>query len=715
VNASARTRPIADRRQQLRLFLAAELYGGVDFKSRRPVEEPGRSADAWPAVFDRYFRDFIGAFRERIRTMREDETDDAWIAPLPQLWKINGDAIVFTELVYPDLSQRHVALGTSLRSFIDVVQEFDRSYLSKKVGVRGCVWTAGFPLRNKPIRVVEGEIEIIEPHLEVHDFLTGDGRTSPTIVTEYIGRDMDLGYRLATMVPPMRVGCSLDIAQFVTDLPTHLALGVHLVGFQALPEILGGMPYPILWLETASAPAPRHGWETEDAPATTPETKKLLFTRSRLTRAAFAELAEELDGTFPEHMIRAYASPSDMPDIHYRPWTANEPVDPTSEMTLAISGTEVGRNTARPDEVPPITLDDLNQILLFLQEHPDRAPELRAVLMAVGTHETYKSWLEDQEYSGLLYRLDHVLAFENDSQRRLLELLRLVQADVLRAKIHVRDGRVFLTDGLWISPSIRVFAFADESDLVLEACCDQFDWGNWATCVIDPATGCGHSLLRYPGRLSRRYGFDRSARALGFAAVNSAINGCEETFLGINDITRGLPPVFAEGNAERVLVLANMPFSLVARPDTISRSTDGGRHGYKLTLELLEAVRRLDDTLQSGSELRCIVLAYTLGCLQRDEWVVPERAKALFGADRVRWSILRDEPLWRVNGKKEQDNPMPLEFLKLKANCRFYVRDDARRDGVRKDYEELEKQLKEEGYDHLAYGILAIENSVGDH
>lgn len=415
-------------------------------------------------------------------------------------------------------------------------------------------------------------------------------------------------------------------------------------------------------------------------------------------------------------MIRAYASSEEMSDPDHRvTWRANQTIDPTVELSIVqSSGADL---TAFADEVATITLDDLNQILLLLQENPDRAEELRTILLEVARHESYSRWEDEYEFEGQLFRLHRSLAFANDDQRRLLEGLRLVHRDVLRVKLNARDSQVFITDGLWVSPSIRVFPFVDESDLVIRSCVEQ-GWMDWATCVIDPAVGCGHNLLRYQGQDVRRYGFDRSARAIAYAAINTLINGVD-AIVGVNDVRKGIPPVFAACEGERVLVLANMPFALVPNPDTLARSTDGGREGYKLTFELLEAVDALAARLDDRSELRCVTLAYSVGSKQAGAWKVPEKAYELFGKKAesgrdgqedlgAQWRLFPDEKLWRVNGKKEQSNPMPLTRMETKADCRFYVREDARRAAVRNDYRVLAEELRKSGLDHLAYGALLI-------
>lgn len=262
--------PIADRHQRLQMFFSADLSGGTAFKNQHAVERVSYM-QAWPAMYEQFFREFEREFRENVTSAREEISNDAWIAPPPQLWKINGDELLFTELVYPDMRRRNPALSTSLCAFVELVQKYDALYLAKGMGVHGCIWTAGFPLRNKALRIAEGDIEIIKKgDIEKtesesdrpEDQDTGDFVPGSTAVTDYVGRDMDLGFRLAKFAPPMRVVCSFDVAQFVTVLPDQTALAVYHVGWQELKGILRGYPYPILWLEAGEEPTTRHPWET---------------------------------------------------------------------------------------------------------------------------------------------------------------------------------------------------------------------------------------------------------------------------------------------------------------------------------------------------------------------------------------------------------------------------------------------------------------------
>jgi hypothetical protein len=259
-----------------------------------------------------------------------------------------------------------------------------------------------------------------------------------------------------------------------------------------------------------------------------------------------------------------------------------------------------------------------------------------------------------------------------------------------------------------VDPSIRAFPFSDESDLVIKAC-EEGGLMDWATCLIDPATGCGHNLLRYSGKGIRRFGFDRNSRALAYSGINAVLNGVPSASFANADIRNGITPVFRQGQDEKVLVVANMPFALVPNSEQIARSAQGGRRGDELTAALIDAIAALPEHLSRASELRCVILAYSVGSAEDDSWVVPKYASKQFGAENMQWHLWPDEKLWRVNGKKEQDNPMPLDLLKLKADCRFYVRGDVNPEKLRRDYEQLARELAGEGLFHLGYGVMTAE------
>jgi methylase of polypeptide subunit release factors len=693
----------AHRSTQLRVFFSVDLVGGTAYKSRGPADDFS-SERSWPNRFEGFFQEFTRAFKERVTAARAES--GVAVMPPPELWKINGDELLFCELVYAEHEQRHAALRTSLQTFVELVRETDERYIGEGLGVRACAWTAGFPLRNKRLQIVQGGIELIAGDNGLSDPETGPGRSVPVTVNDYIGRDMDLGFRLAAKAPPGRVVCSLDLAEFALALPDPSGLAVWHVGWSPLKGILDEQPYPLLWLEGTSPAKPRHPWDEWANEHSSPEMGEFLREgKHALTGAEFEDLAGRVRALSAGQLIVPYASVADMPEDHERGYGVRAGRDPTRELRAEAEETTAADFAVSSGHAETITLDDLNQLLMWLQDNSEQAPLLRDVLREIASHPNYGEWEKEQQFEGDLFRLHHSLAFASDEKRWLLESKLLVKNDALRVKINLCGDQAFITDGLWVDPSIRAFPFSDESDLVARAC-EENGWMDWATCVIDPATGCGHNLLRYAGSGVRRYGFDRNSRALAYAAINAALNGIGDVALANNDIHNGIPPVFAQGANERVLVLANMPFALVPNRDQIARSAQGGTYGYELTTALIDALEALPEQLSGLSELRCVILAYSIGCLDSDSWFVPEYASRRFGVDRTDWKLWLDQKLWRVNGRKEQENPMPLDLLRLKADCRFYVRGEVARVGLRREYEGLTKKLANEGFDHLAYGVI---------
>ncbi len=349
---------------------------------------------------------------------------------------------------------------------------------------------------------------------------------------------------------------------------------------------------------------------------------------------------------------------------------------------------------------PELLADEINEVQMELRKAPGDAAALRELLLEIAGSASYAEWLDREQFEGR--------PFEHPPARdlALLERLALAKERSLAVRVNVCEDLALVTDGLWVDAAHRVFPFADEGAL-LKRRCDQLGWSDWATCLIDPATGCGHNLLMYEGS-ARRYGFDVSARSLSYAAVNATLNSVPVALLGLNDVQDGLPAVFAPRGPERVLMIANMPFELSPLRDALPPSAEGGYFGYELTRAALNAAAGLEEQLDADSRLRCLLLTYSVGCLAEDRWAVAEHAERCFGAGRVTWHPLTDEPLWRVNGKKEQSNPMPLDNLALKADCRFDVRDPARREEIREGYHDLVRDCAANGWDHLAYGIIEV-------
>lgn len=682
--------PPTDLRQHLRVFLSADLVSATEFKVREPSEWPDRVR----AVFTHFPADLL----EAVGTRHHEAKLGAY--PGPKIWKFNGDEILLYDYVYPDAFRGQAHLKSLVDAFASLVGRYDRELTSAGMGMRGTVWTAGFPLRNRVLRIRQGmSIPLVQSaEFEPVDDATGFVDHTANVVIDFVGPDLDLGFRIASNTPPGRVSCSLDVAWLLCQDPD--ANGIHHVGWRRLKGVANGAPYPMLWLMSADLPVERRPWDSSD-PEAAPETRRFAAdpTHCHLTARETRDLARNLWDVLKPHLVQPYP---ELPVGHSHAVAWRAGVDFPAEINIG-DRPFAGQWTSRTSDVQT---DVLNQIQMELQRDAELGARLRSVLLEIAHTPSYQDWLVRDQFDGIPYQLPYNLGFtRNRSTKWLLHRLALADYSELLVKINVADDKVFITDPLAVPGGYRVYPFDEESGRIRHVTV-ALGWDDWATCVIDPGTGCGHNLLRYPGS-ARRYGFDINTRALSFAAVNAAINEVEVSLLAASSVRDGLPPVFDQGRRENVLVLGNMPFSLPPRIGSLPVSAEGGRYGYELTNAALDAVADLRQRLLPESQLRCLQLFYSVGNRAADEWVVVQHARNLFGIANVRWHLV-DAPLWRVNGVKRESNPMPLEKMQSRSKCKFYVRPPMTEDEVVRGYRELHDELSGKGWDHLVYGVLEI-------
>ena len=271
------SRPVT---RQLRCSLW-RATGAADYKNRRQVEEFAPQ-EAWPARFEDFFANFDFRVQNsacpRLARTSLRLTSSGRFQP-PDLWRINNDAVLFTELIFPQDDQRNAGFRTSVRTFVELIRAYDKKYESDGMSVRGCVWTAGFPLRNKTVRIATKRHRdhalrrgcARRRHSPPDEDLSAERRMPLVTPTNFIGRDMDLGYRLMDECPPGRIVTSLDAANLLTSVQDRVDpdLALWHGGWQWLPEILGGVKYPRLFVEPSRHTLDSHPWDARRVLQTT--------------------------------------------------------------------------------------------------------------------------------------------------------------------------------------------------------------------------------------------------------------------------------------------------------------------------------------------------------------------------------------------------------------------------------------------------------------
>ena len=352
--------------------------------------------------------------------------------------------------------------------------------------------------------------------------------------------------------------------------------------------------------------------------------------------------------------------------------------------------------------------DDLFRTARALRASTELADRVRRALRALCDSKSYRGWRDGPEQASR-FRLDGEGegGVDGGAGRSALQEAGLVEAGGLAIRVNDREGRLFATDGVWVDAQRRVFPFDDEAGTMLRLA-RRLGWETPDT-VVDLACGCGHSALGFDA--AQRVLLDVNPRALAYAELNRVLNGVPgaSTVIALNDVRDGVPRGVARGLRGTVLVIANMPFGLSPGAGVLPLTSDGGDDGLVLQAAVLETLAALRRELPAVTRLQALMLGLTAGCAAEGRWEWPQRAAAAFGEGRARWSLLHDESVLRIDGRRAMANPSRLrDALPALAECTLYV-GDAERQSVRESYRELAGRHERAGRPDLAYGAVAVE------
>lgn len=220
----------------IRLFLSVDVAGSTEFKTGLAH----RRGTVWLDVFRDFFRNFpiMMVGQVGMEFLAED------ILPEVAVWKFMGDEAIF---VAAPASPEEVTLLA--RAHFNAMAAYEAEYLADlPLRLKGSAWLARFPSPN---------IEIEVPEL---------GRGGGATQTDFIGPDIDLGFRLGKFAWPATVTVSLDLLDVVLRAGNRDLMDFFLVGREPLKGVLFGRPYPAIWARPRGATAGFMPWEIEDSP-----------------------------------------------------------------------------------------------------------------------------------------------------------------------------------------------------------------------------------------------------------------------------------------------------------------------------------------------------------------------------------------------------------------------------------------------------------------
>ena len=210
---------------ELILFISVDLTGSTAFKNvKNATADKSKDPLPWLDAFLRFYESFPQRFFNKF-----DSQDDR-----PKFWKHIGDELL---LYVPLKSSDHcVRVMTSL---IETVREYiDEGQLRENnLGVKCTAWTAGFPVNNFKF-TVPGSDGI--PRLPTAD---------QKYPIDFIGPDIDLGFRLSKYASPQKCVISVDLAYLLINTNTPESFHWHYAGRQELKGFHKKGGYPVVWIE----------------------------------------------------------------------------------------------------------------------------------------------------------------------------------------------------------------------------------------------------------------------------------------------------------------------------------------------------------------------------------------------------------------------------------------------------------------------------------
>ena len=239
-------------RQGIRLFFSADLAGSTALKNVEQENAVQKLATHWPIIFQQFFSEITDGFIKAADEAKSQYKQEAYPCNI-HLWRMVGDEILF----YSSPVSKYEHVQILCHAFVKTVEIYDKAFKQKGLGVKGTIWSAGFPIRNKLIR--------IDPKVAPY-FWIDDLSDDPTLDTnkknaiwhseqvqaDFLGPEIDLGFRLTSCTRPGRTVISLDTAVFIAKasiIEKCQTRSFH-VGWKVLKGVFGEKPYPIIWIDT---------------------------------------------------------------------------------------------------------------------------------------------------------------------------------------------------------------------------------------------------------------------------------------------------------------------------------------------------------------------------------------------------------------------------------------------------------------------------------
>lgn len=210
---------------QVVLFFSYDIVNSTEFKA---------TINQWPTILSHIFQKVKHYVEEAI--------------PSAEVWRILGDEIIFVTYVLR-IEDLFVYVDNIFRVLQSICKEirsetlFERysdiapyaHYLRSILGLKAACWIA------RIIEQTEGNDTGCEDNI-VTKYQLSNNRC----ITEFLGNDIDEGFRLSKMVAQRRMVVSFALAYLLSERTEYLDR-LRIISYECLKGIWQNRPYPIIW------------------------------------------------------------------------------------------------------------------------------------------------------------------------------------------------------------------------------------------------------------------------------------------------------------------------------------------------------------------------------------------------------------------------------------------------------------------------------------
>jgi len=201
---------------QLLLFMSIDIVGSTAYKNS--TQRDKSDIHPWRPTIQSFFIDFP---IDLVKTndVNKPKLNCSDFAP-PKIWKFLGDEIVFyVELKHSSHLSYYLENTKKLMNIFCV-----ENFKEQKLKLKGAAWVSGFPVANTMMK------------------FSIDKR----ITTDYFGRSIDAGFRLAKIATAQKFVLSIQTAWMLSQISSDI--DIYYDGRTHLKGILNGDQYPIFWI-----------------------------------------------------------------------------------------------------------------------------------------------------------------------------------------------------------------------------------------------------------------------------------------------------------------------------------------------------------------------------------------------------------------------------------------------------------------------------------